>query len=204
MRSMLKMAVSVFSTLVAANLMAQCGPQGCGFGGGYQGGYGGGYYDNNGYGGGYGGGYVDQGYHDGGYYQGHGYGMDHGYQGGMDHGYYQGGHGAMPQGQHYHDGVYGYDQPMQDHPVYDNSGQHVKYYGKPGPDYNQQTNQPGSAQPAGNPTSYNYSTSYDWDRLADAGSATSTNPYGNPNQPAAAPSGSTAGSTGTSSTTSKW
>jgi hypothetical protein len=248
---MLKMAVSLFTTLAVANLMAQCGPKGCGYQGGYQGGY-----SNQDYQGGYS--YPSQNYNQGGYQGGYGYshdGYSNPYHGGggfgesyNDHyfmdggghdqqvqgGYYQDhgmqpDHGAMNQGQHYHDGVYGYDQPMQDHPVQDASGQHIKYYGKPGPDYNaqgggaqqnlgaqqnfigggsaQQNPQQSNVPPQGaQTTSYNYTTSsYDWDRLADAsagGSPSNPRATGTPSAPSGTPAGSK-GSTGTSSA-SKW
>lgn len=234
MRSMLKMAVSLFTTFAVANLMAQCGPGGCGYQGGYsnqgyggysspayQGGYQGGYSDHYDVGGGYG---YNQGYPVHGGYQDHGYYQDHsrfggGYQdhshmgGGYDQGMMYQDHGTgqpgMPQGQHYHDGVYGYDHPMQDHPVQDASGQHIKYYGKPGPDYNAQGAQQSALQPqsaAPGNTSYNYSaSSYEWDRLADAGSTTNPNATGSrPNQPTPPPSGTPAGSKSGSSSTSKW
>lgn len=253
MRSMLKIAVSLFTTLAVTNLMAQCGPNGCGYQGGYnypaQGGYQysqgyqGGYYPSQGHQGGYynqnfhgGGGYIDHNYNDGGF-------IDHGYHGGggyIDHSYQGGGHddgyqyhgdnnynydqgqdfrgqgtfhggGAAPQGQHYHDGVYGYDQPIQDHPVQDAKGQSIKYYGKPGPDYNAQgggtQNQLNNAS-ANNPsnTSYNYSASnYNWDNLADAGAATSPNAANTkPNQPAKTPGNSSDAKGGGNTTTSKW
>lgn len=178
MSSMLKITVSLLSTLAAANLLAQCGPQGCGWGGNYS---------NQGY--------SDQQYYDGGYDQNQGYqrnypgryyergydqnqGYNQGNYPGRNRGYSQGNpNGGWGQGQTYHDGVYGYDQPMDDHPVYDNSGQHIKYYGKPGPDYNAQGMQPGaqpgttSAAPAsGNPaqTSYNETNNNGWYNVADA------------------------------------
>lgn len=219
MRSTLKIAVSLFATLAVANVMAICGPRGCGYQGGYQSGY-----PQSNYQGGY-----SQPNYQGGYYQPN-YQEGYGYQGGYDHfgpaysdGYssgpaYHGGGGGFSGNldDHYimgggheqghpaqgyydqnHDG-HGYDQPRPDHPVQDANGQHIKYYGKPGPDYNQQNlnqqgggawqnqgnqqylnQQGGGAQQfqeapiqsqAGAATSYNYNGGYDWDRLADAGS----------------------------------
>lgn len=227
--------------------MAQCGPHGCRFQGGQSG-----YYDQYGQAyHGYQGSYpmYDQGYQS---YQGHDsypmYDMNHGGmpdQGYPAPGYYGGGHdfhqgqgysqgGGYSQGHAYgryqgggYQGQSGMSQQPADHPVNDHNGQPIRYYGKPGPDYNVQGGQQGGgAQPqapqsapgqpgsaANQQTSYNYTPTYGWDSLADAntnpntanragGTSSTGYPYGTKDQNQANKDSSTSKNTSTSS--SKW
>lgn len=192
MRSILKAALTVLSTFAIANVMAQqCGPGGYHYQGGNYGG-------NSGYG------YPAQysqsqsagsnspGYYDyqGNQYRGYQdpYGHDgynvHGTQGGWDHqqGWDDQNYGQQQQyGQHrdQHDGQFGYDHPRPDHPVTDSQGQHIRYYGKPGPDYNQtapqgnvqpqaQRNQPTQALQSATSYSYDQGNNQNWSNIANA------------------------------------
>jgi len=117
------------------------------------------------------------------------------------------------------DAPHGYDYPVADHPVTDPSGEHIRYYGKPGPNYNNSAAQPSNTQPNAQPTtqktSYNsYSSTNDWGNLAEVdslnndsytGGGTSSTPGMKPAQkPAKKPSAPEEKGVDQTSSTSKW
>ena len=261
MRSVFKAAFTIFSTLAIANVMAQCGPRGCGSQGGNSGSYD---YPAN-YSGSYSAGSSNPGYYDqqgqryhgnpayqnqgrendgrGGWrrqqgwdHQGGGQSSEHDQQG-WDHqgggqssehdqqGWgRQGGGGQSSENDQQgrggsQDAPHGYDYPVADHPVTDPSGEHIRYYGKPGPNYNNSAAQPSNTQPNAQPTtqktSYNsYSSTNDWGNLAEVdslnndsytGGGTSSTPGMKPAQkPAKKPSAPEEKGVDQTSSTSKW